>query len=93
MGIGYINAEGNAGQMPGQYEQNMGRVSDTMNLFGRGMDIAGGFLGNGRNQQQQRPIPNYQIPVNQNFNPANYGQQVQMSRPPFNPYGQTYDEG
>lgn len=85
MGGNFINAEQNNAQLPGAYDQAMGKVTDALNLYGRGSDIASGFLNN-RNPRLPTPPP-ITTPYNGTFNPATYGRQVQMSQPPPPPTG------
>jgi hypothetical protein len=87
-GQNMIAAQQNAQNLPGQYDQTAGRITDAMNLFGRGTDIANSWLGR---QQTQNP---YNIP-GQRYQlgtppPRNVGNYVQPQDPWAN---QTYDEG
>jgi len=73
MGLGFINAEGNAGQQTGAYDQTKNRINDALGYAQTGANIGSAFLNN-RNQANKGLAPS-NLPTLQK--PAN----------PYNQYG------
>jgi hypothetical protein len=62
-GLGLMGRQNEGQQLPGAWEQGMGRANDMMDLYNRGSNAAYPWLNDGGQQQQQ--LPGQQMPIPQ----------------------------
>jgi hypothetical protein len=73
-GTNMINADIRSQQLPGQWDQTMGRVNDIMDVYNTGSTVANAFLKDRRNQTQpQQTWQPPQVPAGYYGDSAGYG--------------------
>ena len=94
MGLGLIDREQNNYQIPGAYEQGMGRASDFLNMAGRASDAIYPWLRGGNQQPTQGvtpPAPSFRSP---SYGSPGYGATMNPTVQPRRPgYGASFMGG